>query len=111
MLARSVLIMEIFVMGFAMLIAKDQHDSFSIWTAVVIVLFVFFALGSLKSKLGWVLGWIAQLAMIAYGYFVFTMYFMGVIFLALWVAAIVVGRKGEAIRASRSAVGPDQKDQ
>lgn len=111
MLARSVLAMEIFVMGFAMLIAKDQHNSTSIWSAVLIILLVIFAAGTLRTRMGWTLGWIAQFAMIAYGYFVFTMYFMGAVFLTLWIAAIVVGRKGEAIRAARSAVGPVDKDQ
>jgi cbb3-type cytochrome oxidase subunit 3 len=38
--------------------------------------------------------------MIAYGFVVFTMFFLGAIFLGLWVTAIVVGRKGEAARAA-----------
>ena len=38
--------------------------------------------------------------MLAYGFQIFTMFFMGAIFLGLWIAAIVVGRKGEAARAA-----------
>jgi hypothetical protein len=37
--------------------------------------------------------------MISFGYFVTSMYFVGALFAGLWIAAFVVGRKGEAIRA------------
>jgi hypothetical protein len=37
--------------------------------------------------------------MVSYGYFVTSMNFMGALFAGLWIAAFVVGRKGEAIRA------------
>jgi hypothetical protein len=55
--------------------------------------------GLLKKRFGWILGSILQVALISYGYFVTPMYFMGALFAGLWVAAILVGRKGEAIRA------------
>lgn len=106
MLARSVLIMEIFVIGFAVLVAKDltatNLESGAYWVAGVITLLAFLAAGTLKSKLGWILGWITQIALVGYGFFVFTMFFVGALFLGLWVAAIVVGRKGEAARAAFS---------
>ena len=37
--------------------------------------------------------------MIAYGFVVPMMFFMGTLFAILWAAAYFVGRKGEAIRA------------
>ncbi|MSY02586.1 MAG: DUF4233 domain-containing protein, partial [Actinobacteria bacterium] len=46
-----------------------------------------------------VIGSALQIAMIAYGYVVTPMYFMGALFGFLWIAAFLVGRKGEAIRA------------
>ena len=55
--------------------------------------------GLLKKKFGWIIGSLLQIAIIAYGYFVTPMYFMGALFAILWISAIVVGRKGEAIRA------------
>lgn len=112
MLARSVLVMEIFVIGFAVLVAKDltsaSLESEAYWVAAIIALLAFLSAGSLKYKLGWVLGWLTQIALIAYGFFVFTMFFLGALFLALWVAAIIVGRKGEAARA---AFSEDKKTQ
>lgn len=106
MLARSVLLMEIFVIGFAVLVAKDltskSLETAAFWFAGVIAFLAFIASGTLKYKFGWILGWITQFALIAYGYFVFTMYFLGAVFVGLWVTAIVVGRKGEAARAAFS---------
>ena len=100
MLARSVLIMEMFVMGFALLLAKDLPDSRGLIFGGIITLLAFLAAGMLKRKIGWILGWIVQILMVAYGFVVFTMFFLGALFLGLWVAAIVVGRKGEAARAA-----------
>jgi len=112
MLARSVLIMEIFVIGFAVLVVKDLTSTHltteAYWLAGIICFLALLAAGSLRSKVGWILGWLTQLALIAYGFFVFTMFFLGAVFLGLWVAAIVVGRKGEAARA---AFSEDKKTQ
>jgi hypothetical protein len=41
--------------------------------------------------------------MIAFGFVVPTYFLIGGIFIGLWVAAIVVGRKGEAARAALMA--------
>ena len=49
---------------------------------------------------GWYLGSVIQLALIGYGVVIPMMYFMGALFAGLWVTAFVIGRKGEAIRAS-----------
>ncbi|MEY3149410.1 MAG: hypothetical protein RL029_684, partial [Actinomycetota bacterium] len=77
MLARSVLIMEIFVIGFAVLVAKDLTAAnlgpAAFWSAGIIAFFALISSGTLKSKFGWTLGWITQFAMIGYGFFVFTM--------------------------------------
>ncbi|MEY3399782.1 MAG: hypothetical protein RL057_496 [Actinomycetota bacterium] len=106
MLARSVLIMEIFLIGFAVLVAKDLTSTnlspAAFWSAGIIAFCALIASGTLKSKLGWTLGWITQFALIGYGFFVFTMFFLGALFMGLWVAAIVLGRKGEAARAAFS---------
>ena len=55
--------------------------------------------GLLKKKWGWILGSILQILMISYAVVVPSMAIVGLIFGGLWIAAIVVGRKGEAARA------------
>lgn len=100
MLARSVLVMEIFIMGFALLLAKDLPDSLGLLFGGVIAFLALLSAGMLKRRFGWFLGWLVQILMIGYGFVVFTMFFLGALFTGLWVAAIVVGRKGEAARAA-----------
>jgi hypothetical protein len=97
-LGSSVLGMEFFIMGFGMLLVNENKSS-GIWIGWVIAIAALLTAGLLKKRIGWIIGSILQIAIIGYGYFVTPMYFMGVLFALLWVAAIVVGRKGEAIRA------------
>ena len=97
-LASSVLGMEIFVIGFAILLAKDTGST-GIWIGAIIALLLIYTTSQMKKKRGWVLGSFLQVSLIGYGYFVGAMYLMGGLFAALWISAVVVGRKGEAIRA------------
>jgi len=106
MLASSVLVMESFVMGFALLLAMKDHSSSVLIIGGVIAIACLLAPGFLKTKFGWALGWILQAAMIAYGFAVTSMFLVGAIFLGLWIEAILVGKKGEAARAALLAAGP-----
>jgi hypothetical protein len=81
-----------------MLLAKDNSAA-AIWIGWIIAILSLLTAGLLKRKIGWILGSALQIAQIGYGYFVTSMYFMGTLFAILWISAIVVGRKGEAIRA------------
>ena len=106
MLASSVLIMESFVMGFALLLAMKDHSSPALIIGGVIAILCLLAPGLLKKKIGWILGWVLQIALLAYGFAVTSMFLVGAIFLGLWIAAILVGKKGEAARAALLAAGP-----
>lgn len=103
MLASAVLIMEVFIMGFAMLLAKDNHEPSTIIAGAVIVLLMLLTPRLLKKRIGWILGSLLQLLMIGYAVVVPSMAIVGLIFGGLWIAAIVVGRKGEAARAALMA--------
>ena len=98
-LGSAVLVMEFFIMGFAMLIAKDHETSTLIAGAVIAILFLLTP-GLLKKKSGWILGSLLQFLMIGYAVVVPSLAILAVIFGGLWIAAIVVGRKGEAARAA-----------
>lgn len=98
-LGSAVLVMEFFIMGFAMLVAKEHETSTIIAGAVIALLFLLTP-GLLKKKFGWILGSLLQLAMIAYAVVVPSLAFLAILFAGLWIAAIVVGRKGEAARAA-----------
>ena len=105
-LASSVLVMESFVMGFALLLAMKEHSSDVLILGVVIAVLCLLAPGLLKKKSGWIIGWVLQVALLAFGFVVTSMFLVGAIFLGLWIAAILVGKKGEAARAALLAAGP-----
>jgi nitric oxide reductase large subunit len=92
--------MEFLVMGFAMLLAKDEHGSGTLIYGAAIMLLMIFAIRLLKKRSGWILGSLLQAAMAAYSLAVPSMAIISVIFIGLWIAAIIVGRKGEAARAA-----------
>ena len=98
-LSAAVLSMEAFVMGFAVLLAMGEHTGGVLALGGALAIALLLNAGLMKKKVGWVIGSALQIAMIGYGYVVTPMYFMGALFAALWIAAFLVGRKGEAIRA------------
>ena len=98
-LGSSVLVMEALTMGFALLIAMNSSDSWVLALGGAVAILLLLTPGLLRRRAGWILGSILQVPMVAFGSEVFAMYFLGGIFALLWVAAIVVGRAGEAARA------------
>lgn len=111
-LGSAVLAMEVLVMGFAVLLASKGESDRWLVLGGVIALFLIIAAGMLPKRLGWIFGSILQVAMLAYGFVVTPLFFLGALFGGLWVAAILVGRKGEAARAALLALrGAGHKSQ
>ncbi|MEU7384238.1 MULTISPECIES: DUF4233 domain-containing protein [unclassified Streptomyces] len=105
-LCSSTLIGEFFVIGFAALVAmKDPGLSMAaVWTVSGIAMLLCLLLcGVVTRPSGVVLGWVLQAALIASGLVVPTMYFLGVIFAALWWASVHFGRKIEEAKARFAA--------
>lgn len=104
-LGSAVLAMEFLIMGFAMLLAKDQSGTVSLIYGAVVMFLMIYAIRLLKKRSGWIFGSILQIAMASYSLAVPSMAIISVIFIGLWIAAIIVGRKGEAARAALLAQG------
>jgi hypothetical protein len=104
-LGSAVLAMEILIMGFAMLLAKDTHEPSTIFYGFAVIFLMVYAIRLLKKRTGWILGSILQFAMTAYCVVVPSLAIINLIFMGLWIAAIIVGRKGEAARAALLAQG------
>ena len=98
--------MEFLVMDFALLIAMNKHGALALSLGATLALVILLTAGVMKKMTGWYLGTVWQLCLIAYGVVVPAMYFLGLLFAGLWVSAYVIGRKGEAIRASLLANPP-----
>lgn len=97
------LIMEALVVGFAMLVAKDLSSNSSIPASALglgIAVLAILAAVLLRRRLGWILGWVVQVLVIAAGLVIPLMYFLGALFAILFGAAIIVGKKGENVRAA-----------
>lgn len=102
-LGASVLVMESLALGFAILLAtKDQSASVIIYGCTISFL-LFITAGFLKRRSAFYFASILQIFMISFGFFVPSFIVIGMIFAGLWVAAIIIGRKGEAARASLMA--------
>ena len=104
-LGSAVLAMEFLIMGFAMLLAKDTHEMSTIIYGFAVMFLLIYSIRLLKKRSGWILGSILQFAMMAYSVVVPSMAIVNLLFMGLWVAAIIVGRKGEAARAALLAQG------
>jgi hypothetical protein len=105
-LCSSTLIGEFFVIGFAGLVAmKDPGLSVStVWLVSGIAMLLCVLLCGMVTRPGGVaLGWALQIALIASGVFVPTMYFMGAVFAALWWASVHFGRKVDEAKARFAA--------
>lgn len=98
-LGSAVLVMEFFIMGFAMLVA-EQHEASTIIAGATIAILFLLTPGLLKKRSGWILGSILQFLLIGYSVVVPALAPLAILFAGLWIAAIVVGRKGEAARAA-----------
>ena len=105
-LGSAVITMEAFLVGFALLLAMNDHGALALSLGGALALALLLCAGMMKSARGWIFGSFLQIALIAYGTVVTTMYFMGVLFAGLWATAFFLGRKGEAIRAELMAKGP-----
>jgi hypothetical protein len=100
MLASAVLVMESFTVGFALLLAMKSHTSGAIIYGASIAILLILSAGLLKARSGWIFASVLQIAMLAFGFVLPAFFIVGTLFVGLWIAAILVGRKGEAIRAS-----------
>ena len=105
-LCASTLIGEFFIIGFAGLVAMKDEDlsTATVWTVSGIAMFLCLALCGVITRPGGVaLGWVLQIALIASGFAVPTMFFLGVVFAALWWASVHYGRKVDEAKARFAA--------
>ena len=98
-LGATVLVMEGLTVSFGLLLAMSSADTIWLWAGGALALLLILTAGLLKRKSGWIIGSFLQVGVFAYGFVVTAMFAMGVLYAGLWIAAIVVGRKGEAARA------------
>jgi hypothetical protein len=99
-LGAAVLAMEALIMGFALLLVQKHQNGAVLLVGAGIALLFLLTAAMLRRRMGWVFGSVLQIAIIGYGFVVTPLIFLGVLFAGLWIAAIIVGRKGEATQAA-----------
>ncbi|MFD9034856.1 DUF4233 domain-containing protein [Streptomyces sp. NPDC059567] len=105
-LCASTLIGEFFVIGFAGLVAmKDASLSMSAvwWVCGIAMLVSVLLCGMITRPGGLQLGWVLQIALVASGFVVPVMFFLGATFAVLWWASIHYGRKIDEAKARWAA--------
>ncbi|MFJ6749970.1 MULTISPECIES: DUF4233 domain-containing protein [unclassified Streptomyces] len=101
-LCASTLIGEFFVIGFAGLVATQLGDlsAATVWTVSGAAMLLSVLLCGMLSRPGGIqLGWALQIALIASGFVIPTMFFLGAVFAALWWASVHFGRKIDEAKA------------
>lgn len=105
-LCSSTLIGEFFVIGFAGLVAMKNPDLSmgTVWTVSGIAMGLCVLLCAVVARPGGLaVGWALQVGLVVSGYWVGTMFFLGLVFAALWWASIHYGRKVDEARARNAA--------
>ncbi|WP_172385959.1 DUF4233 domain-containing protein [Streptomyces sp. MNP-20] len=106
-LCSSTLIGEFLVIGFAGLVAMKDPDleTSTVWTVCGVAMALSVLLCGMVTRPGGVqLGWALQAALIASGFVVPIMFFMGAMFAALWWASVHFGQKIDEAKARFAAL-------
>ncbi len=99
----TVLVMESLSVGFALLLAMKDQGGIALVLGGLIAIALLLSAGLLKRRSGWIIASILQVAMLTFGFVVNAFFIVGGVFAGLWIAAIIIGRRGEAIRAALMA--------
>ncbi len=107
-LCSAVLFFEAVVVALAVpaaLALTSGHRGLILWGGLALAAACLVAAGLLGSRAGYVLGSGLQLAVLAGGFLLPAMFFLGVLFGGLWVLAIVLARKADRY-AHLGSTGP-----
>ena len=92
----SILLFEIVVYGLAipvMILVSDVPPAYAILLGGGAALLALVAAALLRRPAGYLVGWIAQPAGVLLGFLTAPMFFVGAMFLALWVITFILGKR------------------
>jgi hypothetical protein len=104
-LCSSVLFFEALVVALAIpagLALTTHHHGLIVWGGLALAGACLLAAGLLRTAAGYVLGSVLQVVVLASGFLLPAMFFLGVLFGGLWVLAIVLARKADRYAHLRS---------
>lgn len=101
MVLRALLIFEVIAFGLSIPVMIQVSGVSGLWAGVLggsAALLCLVAAGLLKSRVGFLIGWLAQLGGVLLGLLTPGMFIIGGMFLALWIFTIVLGHRIESGR-------------
>jgi hypothetical protein len=107
-LCSAILLLEAIAFGLSTPVLASVEDvgtGTALWIGLGLCVSCLLVAGLLRFAWAYWLGWAIQVAAVAVGFVVTTMFFIGAIFLALWATAWTLGRKIETERAQWEATG------
>jgi Protein of unknown function (DUF4233) len=105
----TVLIFEVIVFGLAipvMIFISEVPAAAAAGFVAATATLALVAAALLRTPLGYILGWLVQLAGLALGLLTTTMFIVGAVFAAVWVLAFVLGKRLD----SRTEASPEGGD-
>jgi hypothetical protein len=105
----TLLIFEVVVFGLAipgMILVSEVSTAAAAGFAGCAALLALVAAALLRSRVGYVLGWVVQGAGLALGFLTTTMFVVGALFAAVWVMSFVMGKRLD----SRMEASPEGGD-
>jgi hypothetical protein len=93
----------LFLAGLVMTGVTDVGFGTALATGLGLAALCLVAAGSLRRRWGYVLGWAVQVIAIGLGFVVSLMFFLGVVFGALWAAAFFLGARIDREKAEYAA--------
>ena len=108
-LASATVSLEAFVVFFAGLVAKDLSSlssgrALALFSALAVACLL--TAGLLRRPWGYAFGWVVQVAVVASGFWVPVMFFLGGVFLVLWWVALTQGARIEREREAYAREHP-----
>lgn len=107
-LCAAILSLEAIALGLStpvMISVAGVPTTVALWVGIGLAVACLLVAGLLRFAWAYWLGWAVQVAAIALGFEVRTMFFLGAVFLALWATAYFLGRKIEVERAEWERTG------
>lgn len=107
-LCAAILLLEAIAFGLSTPVLASIADvgtATALWIGLGLTVACLVVAGLLRFAWAYWWGWAVQVAAIAVGFVVGTMFFLGGVFLALWATAYFLGRKIEIERAQWEATG------
>lgn len=105
MFCSTILILEVVVLVLTGVVAmrlRLADSSGQVWLVTgVLILLAIVAAGTLRTGLGYGIGSVLQVAVVASGAIIPTMWFLGAVFGGLWIMALALGRKIDSERVAR----------